>query len=108
MGRKRRRSQASVVTADNATLRNPPRFGEFHDKDGYNGNPPSAGVLRAAWDAVLEGRMPWYRRSAQLVDGENVALDDSHKLVKAVRVNGTKVYHSLLTVMNEHNQVMAQ
>lgn len=43
-----------------------------------------------------------------MVDGENAALDDSYKLVKAIRVNDKKVFHSLLTVMNEHNQVIAQ
>ncbi|CAN0448366.1 unnamed protein product, partial [Scytosiphon promiscuus] len=86
----------------------PPRFGGFSDKDGYNGKPPSAGVLRAVWDELFRSRSPWYRRSGQLVDGENVALDDSYKLVKAIRVNDKKVFHSLLTVMNEHNHVIAQ
>ena len=40
--------QASLVAADNETLRKPPCFGGFSDKDGYNGKPPSAGVLEAA------------------------------------------------------------
>lgn len=108
MARKRRQKQPTVVPADNDALRNPPRFGGFYDKDGYNGKPPSAAVLRSAWDVVWESRREYYRRDAQMIDGDNVAVDESHKLVKGIRVDNSKVYHGILTVINQHNQVVAQ
>ncbi|CAM9783090.1 unnamed protein product, partial [Laminaria digitata] len=108
MARKRRQNQATVVAADNEALRNPPRFGGFYDKDGYNGKPPSASVLRGAWDVTWESRKEYYRRSAQLVDGDNIAVDESHKLVKGIRVDNSKVFHGIFTVINQHNQVVAQ
>ena len=37
MGRKRRLPQGSLFAAENEALRNPPRFGGFYGKDGYNG-----------------------------------------------------------------------
>jgi len=64
-GRKRKQGQGSLFAADTATLHNPPRFGGFYDKDGYNGKGPSQKVLRAAWDVVFHQRQPYYRRSSQ-------------------------------------------
>lgn len=108
MDRKRREMQGSVVSAENEALRNPPRVGGFYSKTGYNGKPPSPAVLRIAWDVTWEGRADYYRRSAQLVDGENLAVDESHKLIKGVRVDNNKVLSGIFTVMNEHHQVVAQ
>ena len=108
MGRRRRQEQGSLLAAENETLRNPPRFGGFYDKDRYNGKPPSAAVLRAAWEAVWDKRREYYRRGQQLIDGENLSVDESHKLMKGVRVNNSKVFNGVFTVMNEHHQVVAQ
>lgn len=108
MARRRRQKQGSVSAADNETLLNPPRFGGFYDKDGYNGRPPGRAVLHAAWDAVWDERGEYYRRSAQLTDGQILSVDETHKVMKGVRVDDCKVFNGLFTVMNEYNQVVAQ
>ena len=97
-----------MVTTDNDALDNPPRFGGFYDKDGYNWKAPSAAVLRVAWDVAFTSRREYYRRSSQLFDGDNVAFDESHKLVKGIRVENSKVYSGVFTAINQHNQVVAQ
>lgn len=88
----------------------PPAFRGFlfYDKDGYNGKPPSRAVLRTAWDVAWNQRREYYRRSAQLVDGEILSVDETHKVIKGIRVDDEKVFNGLFTVMNEHNQVVAQ
>lgn len=42
------------------------------------------------------------------MDGDTLAVDESHKLVKGVRVDNNKVFHGIFTVMNQYNQVVAQ
>lgn len=109
MARKRKgQAQGSLFATENETLRNPPRFGGFYDKDGYNRKPPSRKVLRAAWDVVFHQRQPYYCRSSQLVDGDILSIDETHKVMKGVRVDGNKVFNGLFTVLNQHNQVVAQ
>lgn len=89
-------------------MRNPPRFSRFDDKAGFNGRCPSAAVLQSAFVAVMEGMEHWYHRQQQLVDGRNLALDDSHKVTKGIRVMNSKVFHGVHTVLNEHSQVVMQ
>lgn len=108
MARKREQTQACLFATDNETLRNPPRFGGFYDKDGYNGKTPSREMLRAAWDVVFHQRQPYYRRSSQLVDGDILSIDETHKVMKGVRVDGNKVFNGLFTILNQHNQVVGQ
>lgn len=108
MARKRRQGFRSLCATDNEALLHPPRFGGFYDKDGYNGKPPSRSVLRAAWDVVFHQQQPYYRRSSQLVDGELLSIDETHKVMKGVRVDGNKVFNGLFTALNEYNQVVAQ
>ena len=74
MGRRRRQNQGSLFADENDALQNPPRFGGFFDKDGYDGKPPSRRVLRAAWDVVWKHTSPFYRRSSQLLDGQSMYL----------------------------------
>ena len=88
--------------------RTPPRFGSFSDKAGYNGRPPSAATLKSVCVAVMEGREYWYHRQQQLVDGTNLAGDESHKIVKAIRVSNEKVFHGVYTILNEYGQVVMQ
>ena len=59
-------------------------------KAGFNGRCPSAAVLQSAFVAVMEGMEHWYHRQQQLVDGRNLALDDSHKVTKGIRVMNSK------------------
>lgn len=89
-------------------MSDPPRFSRFDDKAGYNGRSPSAAVLQSAFVAVMEGMEHWYHRQQQLVDGRNLALDDSHKVTKGIRVMNSKVFHGLHTTLNEHGQVSMQ
>ena len=35
-------------------------------------------------------------------------MDETHKVMKGIRVDDEKVFNGLFTVMNEHNQVVAQ
>lgn len=86
----------------------PPALWRFYDKDGYNGRPPGRAVLRAAWSAVWDQRGEYDRRSAQLADGQILSVDETHKVMKGVRVNDCKVFTGLFTDMNEYNQVVAQ
>ena len=112
MARKRKQQQEqqqrSLVSAEDETLRNPPRFGGFYDKDGYNGKPPSRAVLRSAWDAVWDKQKGFLRRSAQLTGGQIWSVDETFKVMKGVRVDDQKVFNGLFTVMNEYNQVIGQ
>lgn len=105
---RRRQKQPSVVPEENARMNKPPLFGSFGDEAGYNGRSPSAAVLKAAFVVVMEGREHWYHRQQQLVDGRNLALDDSHKIVKGIRVLNEKVIHGVHTVISEHGQVVMQ
>ena len=93
---------------ENDLLQNPPRFGSFCDKAGYNGRPPSAATLKSVCVAVMEGREHWYHRQQQLVDGTNLAGDESYKIVKAIRVSNEKVFHGVYTILNEYGQVVMQ
>lgn len=108
MDRQRRHGQPSAVPEENELMRNPPRFGRFDDRAGYNGRAPSASVLQSAFVAVMEGMEHWYHRQQQLVDGRNLGLDDSHKITKGIRVMNAKVYHGVHTVLNEYSQVVMQ
>ena len=108
MGRKRRLPQGSSFAAENEALRNPPRFGGFYDKDGYNGKPPSRAVLLTALYVAWNQRREYYRRSAKLVDGEIFSVDETHKVMKGIRVDDQDMFNGIFTVMNEHNQVVAQ
>jgi len=96
------------VPRENDLLQNPPRFGSFSDKSGYNGAPPTAAVLRSVCISVMEGREHWYHWQQQLVDGSNLAGDESHKVVKAIRVRHEKVFHGVYTIINEYGQVVMQ
>lgn len=108
MDRRRRQNQPSVVPKENELLQKPPRFGSFSDQGGYNGRPPSAAILKSACETVMEGREHWYHRQQQLVDGTNLAGDESHKVVKAIRVSHEKVFHGVYTIINEYGQVVMQ
>jgi len=43
-----------------------------------------------------------------VVDGEILSIDETHKVMKDVRVDGNKVFNGLFSVLDEHNQVVAQ
>ena len=96
------------MPGENELLRNPPRFGSFGDETGDNGRPPSVAVLKCAFVALIEGREYCYHGQQQLVDGRNLADDESHKVVKAIRVNNEKVFNGVYTVINEYGQVVLQ
>lgn len=42
-------------------------------------------------------RREYYGRSSQLFDGDNVAFDESHELVKGIRVDNIEVYSGVFT-----------
>lgn len=108
LGRRRNKGQLPIAKSAWNNLLAPPQVGGFYDTDGFNGRPPGTAVLLAAWYASFEGKELWLHRSQQLVGGVNVAGDESHKLVKAVRVDNNKVFHGVFTLVNEYNQVVLQ
>ena len=93
---------------ERAKLNSPPQIGGFHDTDGFNGRPPGQAVLLAAWYTYFETKELWLHHSQQLVGGVNVAGDESHKLVKFIRVDHSKVFHGVYTLVNQYNQVVLQ
>lgn len=76
-------------------------MGGFSDKDGFNGNPPSAAVLGAALWAVFEDKELWCHRRNALLDGEKGAIEGSHTVAKAIRGNDKKVRHARYTVLSK-------
>ena len=58
--------------------------------------------------AMLEGQEQWYHRRAQLVDGQVMAGDESHKITKSIRVTDAKAFQGVYTMLNEFNLVVLQ
>lgn len=108
MDRRRKRKQKSCLPMENELLKNPPKLGSWDDPLGYDGRTPSETLLTEVRYAVFEGREQWYHRRAQLVDGQILAGEDSHKIVKSIRVADSKVYHGVHTMLNEFGQVVMQ
>ncbi|CAM9338845.1 unnamed protein product [Hapterophycus canaliculatus] len=108
MARRRDKKQGSFLPTENEVLRNPPVFGRWDDPLGYNGRCPGGALLTQVWYTVFEGQEQWYHRRAQLVDGQILAGDESHKLTKNIKVSNAKVFTGLYTVVNEFNQVVLQ
>jgi hypothetical protein len=67
--------------AESARILNPPKFSEFSDATGYAGSSPSDNVLQEVWHGAFKLREHWYHRRAQLVGGEVLSADASHKIV---------------------------
>ena len=93
---------------ERAKLISPPQTSGFHDTDGFNDRPPGRAILLAAWYTYFESKELWLHHSQQLVGGVNVADDESHKLVKSIRVDHSKVFHGVYTLVNEYNHVVLQ
>lgn len=108
MERRRRQGQSLLWASDNEKLCAPPIFGEFSDGDGFNGRPPSAVILLEVWYKGFEGRECWCHRNAQLIDGQNIAGDESFKVIKDIRFPDSKVYNGICTCLKEHYQVSMQ
>lgn len=108
MARKRNRQQWSADPAETERLKNPPQLGKFDDPLGLEGRCPGEALLTEVRYAVFEGVEQWYHGRAQLVDGQILAGDGSHKITKSIRVADDKVYHGVYTIVNEFNQVVLQ
>ena len=108
MARRREKRQGSFLPMENERLRNPPAFGRWSDPLGYDGRSPGVALLASVRYAVFEGQEQWYHRRAQLVDGQILAGDESHKITKSIRVTDAKAFQGVYTMVNEFNQVVLQ
>ena len=108
MVRRRDKRQGSFLPMEKERLRNPPAFGRWGDPLGYDGKSPGVDLLGSVRYAVFEGQEQWYHRRAQLVDGQILAGDESHKMTKSIRVVDAKAFQGVHTMVNEFNQVVLQ
>jgi hypothetical protein len=95
---------AGTLSDQRAFLASPPAFSGFSDKTAYDGYVPSAAYLEGAYKSWFlhertagtpeptEGEEPglWthdthLHRSFQLLDGDVLSMDASHKFAKAIR-----------------------
>ena len=93
---------------ENERLRNPPAFGRWGDSLGYDGRSPGVTLLASVRYAVFEGQEQWYHRRAQLMDGQILAGDESHKMTKSIRVTDAEAFQGVYAMVNEFNQVVLQ
>lgn len=78
-----------------------------NDPNGYADYVPSAHTLQKFHLEWLERRDEFETAVQQSVGGTILAADMSHKITKLIFVNGNvKAFYGLLTVMNEHGQVV--
>ena len=108
MARRREKRQGSFLPMENERLRNPPAFDRWGDPLEYDGRSLGVTLLASVWYAVFEGQEQWYHRRAQLVDGQILAGDESHKMTKSFRVTDAKTFQGVYTMVNEFNQVVLQ
>ncbi|CAM9960245.1 unnamed protein product, partial [Ascophyllum nodosum] len=52
---------------------------------------------------MFEGQEQWYHRRAQLVDGQILAGDESHKITKSIRVTDAKAFQGVYTMRPKRN-----
>lgn len=65
-------------------------------------------MLLIAFYASWEGKEHWYHRQVQLVDGSNLAEDESYKITEAMGVSNGKANHGVYTTLNKNNQMVLQ
>lgn len=99
MASKHEKQYASLVKGDNEKLRNPPCFGGFDYPVGYIGKSPRIDVLEVARFTVFEGMEQFYRCQAQMMDGQNLAGDQPHK-VEYIKTNDGNVCRGVCTMLN--------
>ena len=80
-----------------------PWYEDPFDRNGYGDYVPSAEFWQELHLRFLEERDVYEHRSMQQIDGTILSMDASHKVTQLVYVSSTtKVYHGLLTVMNQY------
>ena len=108
MARRRDNRQGPFLPMENERFQNPPVFGRWGDPLGYDRRSPGKTLLANVRYAMLEGQEQWYHRRAQLVDGQVMAGDESHKITKSIRVTDAKAFQGVYTMLNEFNLVVLQ
>ena len=76
------------------------------DDPGYDTRTPSFSFLLNLCIEEIESRVPYYCRKMQMVGGQNLSADHSHKVAKVVLIEGERGFMGIYTVMNEFGKVL--
>ena len=86
----------------------PQEFKEWDDRTGFSGFLVSAHYLTTLYlKEYYKKRVKWVQLKMQQIDGTWLRSDHSFKFVKKVYLDGDTLFATVLTVMNEYNQVHA-
>src|SRR3546814_17484537 len=74
---------------------------------GYADYVPKEEFFRELHNSFLDSRDTFETKCLQQTDGQILSIDASHKVTNLVYVcSSTKVFHGLVTIMNEYSQVV--
>lgn len=84
-------------------------FSSFGDKQKYAGYIPCANYLSHVYSSLIEEFVPFMDQLTSMTDGIILKGDHSFKIIKHMgKTNGTSVFSSLYTVMNEYEEIRMQ
>lgn len=84
-------------------------FSTFSDKTKYAGYVPCANYLSYAYSSLIEEYVPFMDQLNSMLNGVVLKGDHSFKIIKHMgKTNGTSVFSSLYTVMNEYEEIRMQ
>ncbi|KAI8370239.1 hypothetical protein BD560DRAFT_120621 [Blakeslea trispora] len=107
--RLRSSTMADCIDRKNNNILSYDDFSHFCDKKKYPGYISCSNFLSHAYSLYIEEFVPFMDQSNLMLDGAALKGDHSFKIIKHMgKTNGTSVFSSLYTIMNEYEEIGMQ
>ncbi|KAI8371102.1 hypothetical protein BD560DRAFT_446758 [Blakeslea trispora] len=102
-------TMADCIDRKNNNISSYDNFSHFCDKKKYPGYISCSNFLSHAYSLYIEEFVPFMDQSNLMLDGVILKGDHSFKIIKHMgKTNGTSVFSSLYTIMNEYDETRMQ